>query len=213
MKRRIFQQQSALGFALVLILGAAAPSAAFAFTVTIDPGSKALYLRVGDGVHNGYFDNGGTVGSGAAIGLVSVAVPGDRLGNRTPMPMTGNSDGASHYDGYAFCNSGEVYIGGFYRKQGKKIKTAVLTVTTPRTLTNSAGDTVPINRISWTTQGKGDTGSQPIPAGSFSGGVQTLASFPSNRWQESCFVFSYENTDFLPPGDYTARATYTLSAP
>jgi hypothetical protein len=199
--------------AATLAFGLLVPGIALAFTVNISPGTRALYLRVGDGVYSGTpYSSGGTVGSGGAIGLVSVSVPAASLGNGTAQAMTGNSSGISHWDNYQFCNAGEVYIGGFYRKASGS-ETAILTVSTPTDLVNAGGDTIPINRISWTTRGNGDNGAQPIPAGTFSGGVQSLANFPSNTWRESCMVFSYANSAVVPSGDYNARATYTLSTP
>ncbi len=190
------------------------PGVAAAFTVNISPGARALYLRVGDGVYSGtpYNQSTTTLGSGGAIGLVSVSVPAASLGNGTALAMSGNSSGISHWDNYQFCNAGEVYIGGFYRLNSGS-QTATLSVSTPTTLGNGAGDTLPISQISWTTRGNGDSSAQPIPAGTFSGGVQALANFPSNTWRESCMVFSYANGAVLPPGDYTARATYTLASP
>ena len=49
--------------------------------------------------------------------------------------------------------------------------------------------------------------------GSFTGGTQTLATFPVNTWRESCHTFSYANAASVASGTYTGRATYTLSAP
>jgi hypothetical protein len=78
---------------------------------------------------------------------------------------------------------------------------------------NATGDTIPFSQISWTSSGIGDAGAQPIPAGTFTGGTQTLATFPVNTWRESCHTFSYANAASVASGTYTGRATYTLSAP
>src|SRR3546814_2320549 len=86
----------------------------------------------------------------------------------------------------------------------------MLTVTAPANLTNANGDTIPFSQISWTSSGNGDTGAQPFPAGTFSGGVQTLANWPVNTWRESCHTFSYGNDAIVPAGTYSGRVTYTL---
>ena len=52
-----------------------------------------------------------------------------------------------------------------------------------------------------------------IPGGAFSPGTQTLATFNRNTWRESCHSFIYANGAIQSAGTYTARVTYTLSAP
>src|SRR5258706_398892 len=61
--------------------------------------------------------------------------------------------------------------------------------------------------------GNGDAGVEAIPNGTFTGGTQTLTTFPVNTWRESCHTFSYANAANVASGTYTGRATYTLSAP
>jgi hypothetical protein len=78
---------------------------------------------------------------------------------------------------------------------------------------NASGDTIPFTQISWTSSGNGDAGAEPIPAGAFNGGTQTLTTFKVNTWNESCHTFSYANAASVASGTYTGRATYTLSAP
>ncbi|MET0582481.1 MAG: hypothetical protein ABWX88_00200 [Pseudoxanthomonas sp.] len=188
---------------------------AVAFTVTINPGTRAVYLRVGNGVFStANYSAGGTPGTGGAINTVSVTVPAASLGNGTNLAMTTNATtGVSNYDSYEFCNvPAQLYIGGFYRLPGLT-GTATLTVTAPTNLTNGAGDTIPFSQISWTSSGNGDTGAQPILAGTFSGGTQTLASFPVNSWRESCHSFVYGNDNVVAAGTFSGRVTYTLSAP
>src|SRR3546814_8060186 len=91
------------------------------------------------------------------------------------------TESRSFYDGYQFCNLPEqVYVGGGYRGNHKD-GDGMLTVTAPANLTNANGDTIPFSQISWTSSGNGDTGAQPFPAGTFSGGVQTLAHWPVDR--------------------------------
>jgi hypothetical protein len=36
---------------------------------------------------------------------------------------------------------------------------------------------------------------------------------PSNRWLENCHTFRYANTNVVPAGVFTGRATYTLVSP
>ncbi len=188
---------------------------AMAFTVNITPGARAVYLRVGNGVFStANFNAGGTPGSGGPVNVVSVSVPAASLGNGTDQAMTGNAtQGTSNYDGAGFCNVPlQLYIGGFYRLPGTT-GTATLTAAVPASLTNASGDTIPFSQISWTSSGIGDTGAQPVPAGTFASGTQTLASFPVNTWRESCHSFFYGNDSVVPPGVFTGRVTYTLSAP
>ncbi|MBU1359281.1 MAG: hypothetical protein KKC79_06885 [Gammaproteobacteria bacterium] len=188
-----------------------------AFTTPISPGTRAVYLQVGVGrMTGGNFNSGGTPGNNTIVNSASVSVPVAALGNGTAQPMTTNSTvTASAFDGFQFCNSpattGQVYVGGFYRTPGTGAASS-LTVTTTTNLTNAAGDTIPFNRIAWTSSGNGDpTGT--IPSGAFTGGTQTLLSVGQNFWFESCLAFRYLNTQLVPGGTFTGRATYTLSAP
>jgi len=202
---------SAFGFLLLALLMAS--PVAHAFTVSISPGSRMLYLRVGDGAFGGGpYTSGGTPQDSATINLVQATVAAGALGNGSSQVMASNATQlTSDYDGYAFCNAGEVYIGGFLRQhQGG---TATLSVTSPMSLTSTSGDAIAMSKISWTSSGNGDTGGQPIPGGTFNGSTQTLASFPRNQWQESCHPFRYANDAVVPAGTYAARVTYTLAAP
>jgi hypothetical protein len=148
------------------------------------------------------------------VNVVSVAVPAAAVGSGTAQQMSSNSAQAtSFYDSFAFCNPPvQVYVGGFFRLPGTT-GTATLSVTTAANLVNATGDTIPFTQISWTSTGNSDAGAQPIPAGAFNGGTQTLATFKVNTWNESCHTFSYANTASVASGTYTGRATYTLSAP
>jgi hypothetical protein len=209
------QHCKTLGVALCLSLAGMTP-AAEAFVAPISNGlTPSIYLRVGDGVYTGTFVGGGTPGTGGPINRVSVTVPAAALGNGTDLAMTGNATQAtSNYDGFAFCNvPSQVYVGGFNRGGAFGGSNGVLTVTAPANLVNATGATIPITQISWTSSGIGDTDPQPFPAGSFSGGVQTLATWPINTWRESCHTFSYGNDNFVAAGTYSARVTYTLTVP
>ncbi|HEX7803043.1 MAG TPA: hypothetical protein VF471_09830 [Pseudoxanthomonas sp.] len=202
--------------ALCLLAVAGTSSTAQAFTVNITNGlTPSVYLRVGNGVYTGTFSSNGTPGSGGGINLVSVTVPAAQLGNGTALPMTGNgTQPNSNYDGFAFCNvPAEIYVGGFNRGGLLSGGTGTLSVTAPASLTTVAGDSIPFSQITWTSSGNGDTGAQPFPAGAFTGGTQTLASFPVNTWRESCHSFSYRNNNMVAAGVYNGRVTYTLTVP
>jgi hypothetical protein len=130
--------------------------------------------------------------------------------------MTSNSTASnSFYDNFVFCNlPAQVYVGGFYRRTNNAAGAgATLTATSPANLINGAGDTIPFSQIQWTSSGNGDVGAQPFPAGTFTGGVQTIGTIARNQWAESCHTFSYSNTNIVPAGTYTGRVTYTLTAP
>lgn len=196
------------------------PQLAAAFVVDINPtmGTRQLYLRVGDGTMNGGWYSSGTArpAINPTVNRVQVTVPAGQVGNGTSLPMNqGNlGSGISHWDGFQFCNPGEVYIGGFWRRPGNATNNAVLSVTSPADLVDGNGHSIPISQISWTTSGNGDTGTQPIPAGQFNGtGGQFIANFVQNTWNESCMSFRYANQTAVPAGVYTARVTFTLSSP
>ena len=199
-----------------LAIAALSSAEARAFTVNITNGlTPSIYLRIGDGVYTGTFQNNGTPGSGGTLNTVSVAVPGASVGNGTALAMNSNgTQTTSNYDGFVFCNvPSQVYVGGFNRGGLLSGGTGTLTVTAPTNLTTVTGDTIPFSQISWTSSGNGDTGAQPFPAGTFTGGTQTLASFPVNTWRESCHAFSYRNAAVVAAGSYTGRVTYTLAVP
>jgi len=188
------------------------PDTARAYTITITPGSRAIYLQVGAGGYTGYYIYDGTAGNNSTINTVSVTVPAASLGSGAAQAMTSNSTvSQSPIDGFAFCNPpSQVYIGAWSRP-GSRGGVATLTVTSPASLT-SGSDTIPFSQISWVMSGNGDVVFQ-FPNGAFTGGTQTLASFPANTWKEQCMTFSYANTVVPAAGTYKGRATYTLSLP
>lgn len=204
----------------LLVTALALPCLANAFTVAISPGPRAVYLRVGTGGYTGrpYRSDEDTLQANTTVNMVSLAIPAAQVGNGSDLPMTvdgGSAQLVSHWDNFTFCNAGQVYIGFFYRLPRRESGTATLTVTTPPSLGNGLGDAIPIDQIRWTTSGNSDGAgtTQPVPAGSFNGGVQTLATFGDNSWRESCMSFFYANDAVVPAGTYTGRATYTLTAP
>ncbi|TPG46562.1 hypothetical protein EAH76_23395 [Sphingomonas glacialis] len=190
----------------------ATPAVADAYTITITAAQRSIYLQVGVGGYVGTYNAGGKPGNNATINVVSVSVPAASLGSGTAVQMTSNSTAsASPIDGYAFCTPpSQVYIGA-WSAPGAGAGTATLTVTTPVNLTNGS-DTIPFSQISWVMSGAGDTITQ-FPNGTFSGGTQTLATFPANAWKEQCMTFTYANTVVPAAGTYTGRAVYTLSLP
>ncbi len=205
--------------AATALLGALATVApALSYEVTMGTGPRAAYLRIGDGsITGGTYANGGTPAPNTTVNLVSLTVPAASIGNGTDLAMTGSGRRTSDWDNYAFCNAGQVYVGGFYRAPNNNDTanppTAVVTYTAPANLTAAGGLTIPITQIRWTSSGNGDTGAQPFPAGSFSPGTNTLAVINRNRWSESCYSFFYGNDAIVPAGTYDARITYTLTLP
>lgn len=199
----------------VALAALSASGGAHAYVVNIGHGSETVYLRVGDGVFNGTYANNGTPQSGGAISRVSVSVPQASVGNGTAQAMTANSRTTSDWDGYQFCNAGQLYVGGFYRRPNNGNFSATLSVTSPANLTNEYGDTIPISQLSWTSSGNGDgAATQPVGANFLAPGIKTLAAdFRRNTWRESCLSFNYANAAVVAGGTYTARITFTLTAP
>lgn len=199
------------------IAGSAAAFDAAAFTIVIAPGPRAVFLQVGDGAFSGTYLTGGTPGTSATVNTVSVTVPAASLGNGVSQAMTTDShQTTSLYSGLVQCSvPQQVYVGGFYRRPGAGVGTdgAVLSVSTPTTLTSAAGDTIPFSQIAWVSGANDGSGQESIPNGSFSAPSLTLRTFSANTWSETCLAFSYANATFAPAGTYSGRATYTLSAP
>lgn len=184
-----------------------------AFVATIGAGTRTLFLQVGAGtITGGNFNAGGAPGNNSTINSVSVNVPSAALGTGVQTMTTDSTVTASPYDGFTFCTvPAQVYVGGFYRTPGAA-GNGTLSVTSPATLSNGLGDTLPFTSISWVSGGNGDT-TATIPSGTFTGATQTLYSVTRNNWFESCLAFNYANTALVPAGTFTGRVTYTLAAP
>ncbi len=201
---------------LPLIVGGSAliGTQADAYTVTITPGAKAIYLQIGNGTYNGGNSNaGGTPANNATINAVSVTLTAASATSGVAQPMTTNSTASNSFiDGFAICNTpAQMYVGGWARApSGGGV--AVLTVTTPPALTNGA-NTIPFSQISWISSGNGGDPGTDIPSATFVGGTQTLTSYPVNSWREQCLTFSYANAAIRAAGTYSGRAVYTLSEP
>ena len=200
---------------LLLLATAFFPACASAFTVSISAGTRAVYLRVGTGgMSGGNYNNGGTPTNLATVNTVSVTVNANAVGNGTSQAMSGDGALTSQWDGYAFCNAGQVYISAFMRiPNNGGSPTATVTASYAANLTNASGDTIPMSQISWTSSGNGDTGAQPFASGSFTGSGQSVASFGRNSWNESCYSFRYANSAVVGAGTYSNRVTYTITAP
>ena len=213
---RLSPRRTGPALAVMLLAGSCDPAAAF--TVSISAGNpKTVYLQVGLGSFTGLYNAGGTPGNNATINKESVTVAANAVGNGTAQAMTTDSPQTnSFYDNFVFCSvPQQLYIGGFYRATGGGGSGSVsVTATVPASLANATGNTIAFSQISWTSSGNGDTGGQPFPAGTFTGGaVQTIGTIAQNQWAESCWTFSYKNTVTPPAGTYTGRVLYTLTAP
>ncbi len=192
---------------------AAAGVHSHAFVATISAGTRTLFLQVGAGTMTGVnFSLGGTPGNNATINSVSVNVPSAALGTGVQAMTTDSTVTNSALDGFLFCTvPAQVYVGGFYRTPGAA-GNGTLSVTSPATLSNGLGDTLPFTSISWVSGGAGDA-TATIPSGTFTGATQTLYSVTRNNWFESCLAFRYANAAVVPAGTFTGRVTYTLAAP
>ncbi len=180
-----------------------------AWTLTLAAASRRVFLQVGNGNLNA---------NNAQVNQVSVTVPANQLGTGAAQQMTSNSTQAiSPVDNFTVCAPPvQVYVGGSYQRSNAANgpATALLQVASPANLTNAAGDVIPFTQISWTTSALGgDTTPNVIPAGTFTGGTQTLTTIPANRYIENCHTFSYANAALRAAGTYDGRVTYTLSTP
>lgn len=184
-------------------------TSAQAWTLTLAAASRRVFLQVGNGNLNA---------NNAQVNQVSVTVPANQLGTGATQQMTSNStQSLSPVDNFAVCSPPvQVYVGGSYQRSNAANgpATALLQVTSPANLTSAGGDVIPFTQISWTTSALGgDTTPNVIPAGTFTGGTQTLTTIPANRYIENCHTFSYANADLRAAGTYDGRVTYTLSTP
>jgi hypothetical protein len=155
--------------------------------------------------------------SNATINTVSVSVPAAQLGTGVAQAMTSNSTQAqSPYDGFTVCTPpAQVYVGAAYQRQSTTNPgAATLQVNSPANLTSAAGDAIPMSQISWTVSSLGgDANPTIIPAGTFAGATQFLASVTQGTMIENCHTFAYANTAIRAAGTYSGQVTYTLSVP
>lgn len=192
-------------------------AAAHAWSLTITSGSRRLFLHVGNGAMSGTSGTlNGTAGTSGPVNLVQVTVPAAQLGNGTDLAMTSDSTQSTslYADGYTTCPTpaSQVMVGAGYRRNSGPAN-ATLTVSSPTSLTNAGGDTIPFTEISWTVSAPGSGVPNVIPAGTFNGGTQTLATVPGNTYFENCHSYVYANNAVRAAGTYNGRVTYTLSSP
>ncbi len=193
---------------------AAAQAAAFTTNITA-ANPRTIYLQVGVGSFTGgNYNSGGTPQANPTVNLVSVTVPTAAVGNSAAQAMATNTGATnSFYDGFAFCNANQLYVGGFYRST-TNTGAATVTANSATPLSNGSGQTLPFTQIRWTSSGNSDTGAQPFPAGTFTGTAsQVIGTIARNQWAESCLSFSYLNTTTPAGGTYNGTVTYTLSTP
>lgn len=202
---------------LLAVLCVAEMAAAHAWSLTITSGSRRLFLHVGNGAMSGTSGTlNGTAGTSGPVNLVQVTVPAAQLGNGTDLPMTSDSTQSTslYADGYTTCPTpaSQVMVGAGYRRNSGSAN-ATLTVSSPTSLTNAGGDTIPFTEIRWTVAAPGSGVPNVIPAGTFNGGTQTLATVPGNTYLENCHSYLYANNAVRAAGTYNGRVTYTLSSP
>lgn len=181
---------------------------AYAWVLNITPGTRAVYLAVGNATTNAANATVNQVGTTLLPANVTSGVP-------QPLLTSNSTQAASPYDGYTVCTpgAGQVYVGGFFRMPGASTSTAVLQVTTPAGLTSGA-NTIPFSQISWASTSIGNSSIADIPAGTFvNAGTLFLRSFAANSYIENCHTFTYANTNIVPAGNYQGQASYTLTAP
>ncbi|HEY9096090.1 MAG TPA: hypothetical protein VIN35_10120 [Hydrogenophaga sp.] len=196
--------RSSRALTLLILLGGQLASA-HAWSLALSAASRRVFLHVGNG-------NNGTVN------LVSASLSGAQLIAGTPQAMTTNStQSQSLYDGYTTCPdpANQIMIGASYRRNNGSNgpASATLRVSSPASLTNAAGDTLPFSEISWTVSAPGSSQPNIIPAGTFNGGTQTLASVPANTYIENCHSYRFANSAVRAAGTYNGQVTYTLSSP
>lgn len=209
--------RTAAGAGLLLLLCLADMASAHAWSLSINSGSRRLFLHVGNGaVSNASGNFNGATGTNGAINLVQVTVPVAQLGNGTDLAMTSDSSQSTslYGDGNTTCPTpaSQVMVGAGYRRNSGSAS-ATLSVASPGNLTSAAGDTIPFTEISWTVSAPGSGVPNVIPAGTFSGATQTLTTVPGNTYIENCHSFSYANNAVRAAGTYDGRVTYTLTAP
>jgi hypothetical protein len=194
----------------LLLLYLAQWNAAHAWSLTLTAASRRVYLHVG----NGTFE-----GNNATINLMQVSVPAAQVGNGTALAMASNSTQSISLqgDGYQTCPTpaSQLMVGASYRRSNASNgpASATLSVTSPSTLVTTAGDSIPISEISWTVAAPGSGVPNVIPAGTFNGSMQFLATVPANTYIENCHSFEYANSAMRAAGTYNGRVTYTLSSP
>lgn len=202
----LFRPLAAAG---LMLLVCAPLTSAHAWSLSIAAASRRVFLHVGNGSADA--DNG-------TINQVSATLTAAQLISGTPLAMTTNStQTASLLDGFTTCATpaSQILVGASYRRSSATDgpASATLRVTSPANLVSAAGDTIPFSQISWTVAAPGSGVPNVIPAGAFSGAVQTLTTVPANTYIENCHSFVYANSAIRAAGTYTGQVTYTLTSP
>lgn len=187
----------------VLLSALMVSGTAQAFTFGIQPGSRLLYLRVGQGTWQ-HTATSLTMGSDATVNTLAVQVQAAAVGNAVPQPMAMVVADSTPSDS---CQPSEVVIGVLYRR-GNNGNVATLTAT-PGTLT-SGSSTIPFSEIGWISNSRDP---QAMASGAFNGASQSFSGYAANTYYESCLTFRYANSAVVEAGTYIGRVTYTLSAP
>lgn len=194
----------------LLLVGLWPLAEAQAWSLSITAATRRVFLHVGNGTADG---------NNSTINLVSVSVPGPQVGNGVAQAMTSNSTQAQslYGDNYTTCPTpaSQIMVGASYRRSnaGNGPASATLSVTSPVSLVNAAGDTIPFSEIGWTVSAAGSSVPGVIPAGSFNGATQTLTTIPANTYIENCHSFRYANSTVRAAGTYSGQVTYTLTSP
>lgn len=194
---------------LLALLCGLGVDAAQAWTLNLNAASRRVFLHVGNGTANG---------NNATINRVEVNLSGAQLLSGAPQTMTTNStQSQSLFDGFTTCPNpaSQIMIGASYRRNNANNgpASATLSVTSPANLTTAGGDSIPFSQISWTVTAPGSPNPNVIPAGTFNGGQQTLATVAANTYIENCHSFSYANSSLPAAGTYNGRVTYTMTSP
>jgi hypothetical protein len=187
----------------LLVSALAVSSVAQAFSFDIQPGSRMLYLRIGQGAYQ-RTGNNFTLGDDATVNELAVVVPAAAVGNAVPqaMAMTTADNQPSET-----CLPSEVVVGVLYRRGNNG---AVATLTATAGVLSSGTGTIPFSQIGWTSS---SGGLQAMASGSFTGTAQAFPSLGANTYFESCLTFRYLNSAMVGAGTYSGSVTYTLSAP
>lgn len=198
-----FRHRQFLYWGAALIL-ASHSALSFGWVLSINSGSKSVFLQVGNGSRNKNV---------ATVNLVSLTIPANQVGNAQPLQMSSNSTQAnSPNDGFHVCvPPTQVYLGGYYRRPNNSTS-ATIQVTSPASLNDGTGDSLPFTEISWSSTAL-ENPAADIPAGSFNGSQQILYTLSANYWVENCLTFFYANSAVRGAGTYTGRVTYTLTTP
>lgn len=203
--RRCTFRWVAWGFGLAGVL--AGPPAG-AWSLSVGAASSRVFLHVGTGTSNA---------SNATIDRITADLTPAELLAGAPKTMlnSGQQSNSLSGDDYLTCPTPatQVLIGASYRRTGNGAGQAVLNVSAPASLVSAAGDTIPISQISWTVSAPNSPVPGIIPAGTFVGGQQRLASVPPNTYIENCHTFRYANSAIRAAGVYDGTVTYTLSTP